>query len=355
MKKTLALIMAMILAAALLAGCGPNNAAPSATPPAATSAAPSATAPAAGSPPAAAPVKTGLAVLTSIAKSADAGENDGLAQADSLVVAVTVGADGKIVSCVIDQAQTMVNFSKTGVLLTPLDTAFKTKNELGPEYGMAKASKIGKEWNEQAAAFARYVVGKTAAEVKGIAVKDGYAADSDLTASVTVHVTDFIAGVAKAAEQAQDLGASATDKLGIGVLTTISKSVNAGDTDGLAQVYSTYTAVTKDDSGKITSCIIDASQANVNFDKTGKITTDIKAPVLTKNEIGDAYGMKKASGIGKEWNEQAAAFAKYVTGKTLAEVQGIAVNQGVPAGADLTSSVTIHITDFQAVIAKAMA
>jgi predicted small lipoprotein YifL len=299
MKKTLALLMAMILAATMLAGCGPKTAAPTETPPATTYAAPSATAPAAGSPPAAAPVKTGLAVLTSIAKSADASETDGVAQADSLVVAVTVGADSKIVSCVIDQAQTKVNFSKTGELLTPLDTAFKTKNELGPEYGMAKASKIGKEWNQQAAAFARYVVGKTAEEVKSIAVKDGYAADADLTASVTVHVTDFIAGVAKAVEQAHDLGASATDKLGIGVLTNISKSVNAGDKDGLAQVYSTYSAVTKDDGGKITSCIIDASQANVNFDKTGKITTDITAPVPTKNELGDAYGMKKASGIAR--------------------------------------------------------
>jgi hypothetical protein len=44
-----------------------------------------------------------------------------------------------------------------------------------------------------------------------------------------------------------------------------------------------------------------------------------------------------------------------VTGKNLAEVQGIAVNQGIPAARTLTSSVTIHITDFQAVIAKAMA
>ena len=35
-------------------------------------------------------------------------------------------------------------------------------------------SGIGKEWNEQANAFAEYIVGKTVDEVKGIAVKKAY-------------------------------------------------------------------------------------------------------------------------------------------------------------------------------------
>jgi hypothetical protein len=355
MKKILALVLVIVLSAALLAGCSTTTTpspSPSATPSAAPSATPSASAPTASA--AAGAVKTGLAIITSVAKSTDAGDKDGLAQADSTIVAVTVGADGKIVSCVIDAAQTKVNFNKSGELTTPVDSMFKTKNELGKDYGMGKASGIGKEWNEQAAAFAAYVVGKTVEEVKGIAVDaEGKATGSDLTASVTVHVTDFIAGIQKAVANAKVDGASAADTLGIGTVTNIAKSVNAGEKDGLAQIYSTYTALTKDASGKITSCVIDASQANINFDKTGKLTTDIKAPVQTKNELGEAYGMKKASSIGKEWNEQAAAFAQYVTGKTVAEVQGIAISEGKATGADLTASVTIHVTDFQAVIAKA--
>ena len=64
---------------------------------------------------------------------------------------------------------------------------------------MAKASSIGMEWNEQAAAFAAYALGKTAAEVKGIALTDdGRAADADLSSSVTVHVGPFMDNVAKA-------------------------------------------------------------------------------------------------------------------------------------------------------------
>ena len=42
--------------------------------------------------------------------------------------------------------------------------------------------------------------------------------------------------------------------------------------------------------------------------------------------------MKKASGIGKEWNEQAAAFAKYVEGKTANEIAAIAVDESKHPG-----------------------
>jgi hypothetical protein len=55
-----------------------------------------------------------------------------------------------------------------------------------------------------------------------------------------------------------------------------------------------------------------------------------------------------------EWYQQAANFAAYVTGKTAAQVAGIAVTEGKPSDADLSTSVTIAIGGFQALIAKAM-
>jgi hypothetical protein len=354
MKKTLALLLVVVLALALFAGCGTKTTTePSASPSASESASPSAE-PSAGAPET---VKTGLAIINSVAKSTDAGEKDGLAQVDSIIVAVTVDANGKIVDCAIDMAQTKVNFNTAGELVTPLDSTFKTKNELGADYGMGKASSIGKEWFEQAAVLADYVVGKTADEVKGIAVnEEGAPSGDDLKASVTVSIGGYVDAIVKAVANAQDLGAAATDKVSVGTETNIAKSTNvAADKDGLAQIYSTYTAITTNDAGTITSCIIDASQCNVNFDATGKITTDLTVAPQTKNELGDAYGMKKASSIGKEWYEQAAAFAAYVTGKTAAEVQGIAVAEGLATDADLKASVTVHITDFQAIIAKAAA
>ena len=334
MKRIISLLLVVLLVAVVFAGCAPKAADPSTV-----------------------KVNTGFATLTSIAKSKDAGEADGLAEADTMMAAVTVGADGKIVDCAIDAAQSKVNFSTAGEITTALDTVFKTKNEMGTGYGMKGSSSIGKEWNEQAEGFAQYVIGKTLDEVKGIAVDEsGYAGNSDLKAKITVHVGDFINVVAKAVENAKELGATAADKVSLGTETNIAKSKNAGEEDGQVQVYSTYSAITKDGAGKITSCIIDATQSNINFDMTGKITNDITAAVLSKNELGENYGMKKASSIGKEWFEQAAAFANYVKGKTASEVAGIAVDEeGLAADTDLRASVTIHIGDFQAAIAKALA
>jgi len=345
MKKHLALLMAMVMVLAAFSGCAPA-AAPSPSP----TAAPTAT-------PAADTVRTGLAIVSSLAKSKDAGEAEGLAQIDSTVVAVTVDSGGKIVSCVIDAAQTKINFNASGEITTPLTTEFKTKNELGYDYKMKAQSGIGKEWFEQAAAFADYVKGKTIQEVKGIAVnEEGYPTGTDLKTSVTINISGFTAAIEKAVENANVLGAKASDKLGIGVMTNIAKSESATEGTGLAQAYSTYVAVTTGADGVITSCCIDASQGNVNFDANGKITTDLTISPQTKNELGDDYGMKARSGLGKEWFEQAAAFAAYVTGKSAAEVEGIAVDEtGHPTGTDLTSSVTITISDFKAALAKAAA
>ncbi len=348
MKKKVALLLVLTMVILAMAACGgPKEATPPATNPPASN-------PPANNPPATAAVKTGLAVISSAAKSVDAGEKNGAAQTDSLAVAVTVDDAGKIVNCVIDQAQTKIEFSKEGKILMPLDTIFVAKQEMGADYGLGKTSSIGKEWNEQATAFSNYVIGKTVDEVKGIAVNEGgVPTGEDLKSAVTVHVTDFIEGIEKAVANAQDLGAAAGDKLGLGVVTNIAKSADAGEKEGVAQAYSYYAAATFDANGVITSSIIDASVTDVNFSTAGKITSDINAELKTKNELGDAYGVKKVSSIGKEWNEQAAAFAKYAVGKTVAEVKGISVNAGVPAGEDLKSSVTIHVTDFFTVLEKA--
>ena len=65
--------------------------------------------------------------------------------------------------------------------------------------------------------------------------------------------------------------------------------------------------------------------------------------------------MKKASTIGKEWNEQAAFLATYVKGKTLDEVKGIALSaEGVATDKDLLAGVTIHIAPYLAVIEQAV-
>lgn len=301
-------------------------------------------------------LKTGLGVVTTIDRSADVGEENGVAEGYSMIAAVLVDEDGVIADCVIDAVQTPVEFDATGKIVTPLDSEFKTKNELGDEYGMKVASSIGKEWNEQAAFFADYVVGKTIEDVKGIALDaEGVATDEELLAGVTVHISPLIAAIEKAVANAADLGAKEGDTLGLGVMTNIARSTDAtAEADGLAQGYSTYAVATKDADGIITSAIIDASQSNITFDTAGKLTVALETVFETKNTIGDDYGMKAASSIGKEWYEQAAAFAAYATGKSIEDVKGVAVNEeGVPTAEELTSSVTIHVGDFIAALEKA--
>ena len=108
------------------------------------------------------------------------------------------------------------------------------------------------------------------------------------------------------------------------------------------------------DGETITSCVIDAVQAKVNFDAAGTVTTDLTAPIQTKNELGENYGMVAYGGAIAEWDAQAAAFASYITGKTASDVAAIAVTDTTaPAEADLAASVTIKIGGFQDLIAKA--
>lgn len=300
--------------------------------------------------------RTGLGIVTTFSSSKDASDVDGLAQVDSTVVAVMLDEGGRIMKCIIDGVQSPINFSKTGKLVTDSKTTFKTKDELGDAYGMKKASKIGKEWDEQAEAFAEYAVGRTLEEIKGIDINEnGAPADADLSATVTISVGNFIKAIEKAVMNAQTAQITSNDKMGLGIATNMSKSKDAADDEeGLAQAYSTYTLITLDDADRLTSCIIDGSQGSVNFSKTGKISTDLTQYVQTKNELGDDYGLKSASKIGREWNEQAAAFAAYAIGKTAEEIKGIAVNAGgAPADADLAASVTIGIGEFIDVIEKA--
>lgn len=368
MKKIVALVLSLALAVIAFAGCKAAPQAPAVTEaPAATEAAateapteaPAATeAPAEATEAPAAGAKTGLAVVTSVANSKAAAEEDGVAQTDSMVVAVIVDENGVITKCAIDSVQAKIGFSKEGKLTTDPTTTFPTKQELGSSYGMAKASPIGKEWNEQIDALAAYCVGKTAEEVKGIAMTEKTApADADLAASCTISIAGYINAIAKAVENAQVLGASAGDQLGLSITTNMSKSADVtADKAGVAQAYSTFAVVTTGADGAITSAIIDACQANVNFDATGAITSDLAAEIKTKNELGADYGMAKASSIGKEWNEQAAAFAAYCVGKTAEAVKGIAMDaQGLAADADLVASVTVHIGDFMAVVSSAAA
>ena len=132
-----------------------------------------------------------------------------------------------------------------------------------------------------------------------------------------------------------------------------SKSATAEEA-GEAKYDVTMVAVLVDDNGVIQDCIIDGIATSVKFDAAGALVTDIAVAPQTKNELGENYGMVAWAGAIAEWNEQAASFASYITGKTAADVAGIAVDEKTATtDADLAASVTIKIGGFQELIAKA--
>ena len=352
MKKLIALILTLTV---LLTGCaGTTVVIGNCTCPAGSHNEPAPSVPAEGA------LKTGLSVSVSVADSVSAtAEAVGAAKYDITLAAVTVDDNGVIVSCVIDSIPATVNFDTTGTITSDLTAAVATKNELGEGYGMKAWGGAVAEWNEQVAAVAKYAEGKTVEQLKNgdIDMTTGKAKDgSDLSSSATIYLAGYVYAIEAAVNNAKHLGAQAGDELVLTTINGIKSSTSAtAEAAGNAQLDADITVLTRKD-GKITSCYIDSVQAKVAFDATGTITTDLSAKIQTKNELGEGYGMKAWGGAIAEWNEQAASFASYVTGKTAAEVAGIAITEGTkPAeGTDLSSSVTISIGGFQALIAKAM-
>ena len=301
-------------------------------------------------------LKTGLYISTGIGDSKSAsGEEAGEGKYDVTMVAVLVDDEGIIRDCIIDGISASVSFDANGTITSDLTAAPQTKTELGENYGMVAWGGAIAEWDEQVAALASFAVGKTVEELKSGAIDEtGRAPEgTDLASSATIYLGGYVSDIEAAVANAQHLGAQSGDVLKLASINAIDGSASAGEKDGFTQLDATVTALTMNGE-TITSCAIDSVQAKVSFDTTGTITSDLTAPVQTKNELGENYGMVAWGGATAEWNEQAASFAAYVTGKTPAEVSGIAVDERTaPTDADLASSVTIAIAGFQALIAKA--
>lgn len=281
------------------------------------------------------------------------------AQVDATVAAVVTDKDGKIVACRLDVAQSKMDV--TGGAVDPAKT-FKTKMELGDDYGMVAYGNAIAEWYDQAKAFESYVVGKTAAEVEGIetVVNDSghnVATDAALLAGCTMDITAFKAAVVKACND--EKGATFTGKdftLGVAAITAADESTAATDSDdAVVKMYTEYAAAVVGKDGKILAALTDATQPKISADKNGQITgADFKG---TKRELGADYGMVAYGNAVAEWDAQAKAFADYTVGKTAAEVAGLETvesnGHNVTTDETLFATCTMDISGMMAVIALA--
>ena len=304
-------------------------------------------------------VKTGLAIITNIGGSVSKNANF-----DITLVAVTVTEDGVINSCKIDSVGTDIKFDENGEITTNLTKEVLTKYELGDAYNMETYGGAIAEWYEQADALAQYCVGKTAEEVAGISVDENTKpTDTDLNSSVTIAIGSYKEAIVKAVNNAKFIGANSSDTLKLAVNASSTDSVDAtAAKNGTVQINVDAALVTEKN-GYITSCAIDSVQAKIEFNATGAIVSDFTKEVLTKHELGDAYGMVAWAGAAAEWCDQTNTFCQYVTGKTAQQVAGISVDAGtkpsigsdLSLGVDLPTSVTIAMGGYKALIAEALA
>lgn len=313
MKKSLAL--AVVLVALLLTGCTgttviyqeitrPDTSQP--TPP------PENSGPAA--------LKTGLALITDTTAS-----QNGLASYDVTVAAVLVDNEGTIRACRLDGAAAQLPFDETGAIRADSSLSVTAQQE---ENGV---------WVNRAQVLERAAVGKTLRQLR---------AAGDWDAALLNAVETAVANAAY-------LGAGEADELRLAVLADLSDSTSAaGEETGRGRLSCDVAALSL--SGEtITSCTIDSVQTDVTFDAAGVLSGELSDRVPTKTELGDAYGMKAYGGAKYEWYEQAANFSAYATGKTAAQVMAIPTADGKPTQADLYTSVTISITPFQRLVARA--
>ncbi|NLY46560.1 MAG: hypothetical protein GX053_11350 [Tissierella sp.] len=324
--------------------------------------------------------KLGLGQNISIGKSKSAGTDangnptNASAQADVTMAAVGFDAEGKVASVTVAVVQAKVAFDEELAVTSDLEAEVLSKKDLQDGYGMKGISEIGKEWFEQMEAFEEWMIGKTVEEIVNLPVKERDPSHQnvpdvpELTSTVTITVESYIAAVEEAWNNAVDVEAGET--VGLGVKAGIGSSRGLGtDANGnevlpraQADVYMSATAFDAD--GVVVGTIIDNAQVRVNYDAEGNITDDMDAELKTKHELKEDYGMKgvsEATGIGREWYEQMESFQEWMVGKTVEEIVNLPVKErdpshkNVPDVEELTSTVTITVEGYLAVVEEAAA
>ena len=254
--------------------------------------------------------KTGLGVVT------EATDQDRAGKIELAAAAVLLDGEGKLESVLLDELEVSVSADSTGHVTLPTD--WRTKRQKGDDYPLAEVSSLKKGWAEQVDAFSSYLIGMTPEQVSMLKVdKDGKPTDADLLSGCTIAVDRYRDAVTRACANAKTLGAAKGDKAALGIET-----VN-GNADR-----------------RVTSAIADMAEPALTVVSDGGVT----APdlVKTKLELGEDYGMRGASALGKEWYEHSEGFCDALKGKTRTEIAGLSGGD-----ADLKALCTIDITDLQ--------
>ncbi len=298
-------------------------------------------------------VSFGMGVYSYISEANSAtADKDGNAKVTSNVAAVLLDRSGKIIDADLDVADCTVSFTKDGKAVQLGE--FKTKYELGDDYGMKAYANATKEWYEQADAFLALIKGKTLREVKSLVATNGKGNDDVINAGCTIVISDFVKVLEKAAVSAKRTDADANAKVSVAMVTSKSSAKDATDKEaGTNEIMTTFSAVLLDSNNKVLKSVTDAVQGAASFDNTGKTTTQ-KVDLETKRDKGDSYGMKAYGGAKKEWYEQADEYDKIVVGKSAEEILKLETENATPSDELQKAGCTIAVSDFIKATVKAI-
>lgn len=288
-------------------------------------------------------LKLGLGVYSTVEKATAAdGDTNGKGQVIITAAAVLVDAKGKIIKCVFDTADNEVAYTSAGKAVA--NESFKTKYELGNDYGMKSPYGSAKEWFEHADAFCALVAGKTVSEVKALVGEDGKGNSDVISAGCTIAVEDFVNAIEKAVANAKASDATAESELKLGVSTTQTTKDATEEKVGSNKLETVLFAAAVDAEGKIVAATNEVVEADFTFDATGKSTFDKTTSIQGKRELGDKYGMKAPYGSAREWYEHADAFVAACIGKKASEISSLAAADG-KGNADLQAAGCTIVVD----------
>ena len=288
-------------------------------------------------------LKFGMGVYTAAPTVTDAdADTNGQGKVAITSAAITVDANGKVVSCDLDTADITVKYTADGKAVA--NDSFKTKREQGDDYGMVAYQASDKEWYTQADAFETVVKGKTLAEIKALVADGNKGTDEVVNAGCTIMIHEFVKAIEKAFANLADSTATADAAIKVG--TAIEQTCKDADEDmtGQNQVDVTFVAAATDAAGKVLVAASDCVRVTFTFDEAGASTFDTTKAIASKREAGTKYGMVEHGGATKEWFEQADAFNTACVGKTATEINALLATNGKGVEALQTAGCTIYVT-----------
>lgn len=244
------------------------------------------------------------------------------------VCAVIADADGKIVSVRFDASD--AEFSYDDELVVPTNIESKVENY--PEMN-------GKNWEGHANAFADYVVGMTAEQVKAV--------DLTLVTGCTMpYTTPLLKSLvveALESDRKVEFTSSVKPTLGVGMTTSA-----AGELGASAEVVTVDAGAVAVVNGAIVASVLDTAVREGTFTYEDEELVFTSAEYAgSKAEKGENYKMPAGS-----WYKQAAGFCSQTIGLTKDTIKDLAVTGDAMTAAGCTMQWTVY--GYKTVLTKAL-